>query len=228
MKKWIAVILASYSLFLASQASASLIFYTDRTLFETENPGLPVEDFEEATTAPFGVDGIDEPLNAVTASGPFVPGDILPGLTVATFEGIRSGCPIECALVSLGDGLIGNADIIVGPNFFVDTMLLIFSPGVMAVGLDLLVPVAETFDVEIFGDSGSLGTTTAAASPTGLFFGVASDMGPITSIHISSPTGAGELADNIAFGNPTLTVPAPATAALLLLGLCFCGRRQQA
>ena len=139
---------------------------------------MPVEDFEEATTVPAGIDGIDEPLNAATASGPFAPGDILPGLTIATFEGSRGGCPIECPLVALGDGLIGQADVIVGPNFFVDTMLLIFSPGVLAAGLDLLVPVAETFDIEIFGDSGSLGTTTAAASPTGLFFGVASHMAP--------------------------------------------------
>ncbi|NNF35013.1 MAG: hypothetical protein HKN68_12945, partial [Saprospiraceae bacterium] len=177
----------------------SATYYTDRTMFQAANPGFPLEDFEAGAVLPFQVTGCDEPMNDASSDACFTPGGLIPGFSLSTFEGIRAGCPANCPLVILGDGLIGNADIVVGPNFFGDTYLITFSPPVSAAGMDLHVPAAETFDIVITDGNGMTTMTTASATPAGTFWGVECPE-LIASIQLISPAGAGELIDNLEFG----------------------------
>ena len=59
-----------------------------------------------------------------------------------------------------------------------------------------------TVDIEIFGASGSLGTTTASGAMPGVFWGVFSDE-VITRIEFIEPVVNGELFANAQFGTVT-------------------------
>jgi len=174
-------------------------YFTDAAAFDAMFPGLPVEDFEDSLSVPGGTPGCDEPANENSDDDCFEPGDIVPQLSLRTFEGARAGCPVECPMVALGDGVVGTTGIVVGANFFIDTVLLETTAEVCALGMDLLIPTPETLDIIITTQSG-MASTTAMASNTGLFWGLATNQDPIVSIHFVSPSGGGELLDNIRLG----------------------------
>ncbi|MCP4251047.1 MAG: hypothetical protein GY778_28755, partial [bacterium] len=118
---------------------------------------------------------------------------MIPGFSIGSSSGGGT--------VILGAGLIGNTSIVTGPNTFTDTTLVGFSdPNTFAVGMDLVL-APETLDIDIFGVGNVLlGSTTGAASPAGSFWGVISGQ-QIIRIEVASPTGGGELVDNIQFGS---------------------------
>ena len=166
----------------ANQAGTdrALTFFADRTAFETAFPGLPTEDFS-ATLAGGGIVSCPVPWNSTTDNSCFGPGGIMAGieLDVNMITGGGDGAV-------LGIGSFGNAHVWVGPNSFGDDLVLNFDPAVRAVGFDLVNPMTapQTHSVEIFGPSGSIGTTTVVDSGAeGNFWGVdADDVGGITSI----------------------------------------------
>jgi hypothetical protein len=53
----------------------------------------------------------------------------------------------------------------VGPNLFADSGEMRVQPARQAVGFDLSSNVASSYNIEIFGPGGSLGTTTAQGHP---------------------------------------------------------------
>jgi hypothetical protein len=217
------VLLAAFALLLGSlsEASATLTFYTDRTTFEGANPGLPTEDFEDGTTGGAGFVSFDGPLDSTTNNGVFAPGDILPGIAFAG-TGEASGGFSDLILVD--DGVLGvNSSKWVGINFFADDASVIsLGSGFGAIGMDLLsVPNLgatqdDVFDIDIFDGGGLIGSTTATIDFLGSFWGVSSDMGPITGLRISSQIDGAEFFDNVTFGDP---IPEP--TATLLFGLGF-------
>jgi hypothetical protein len=87
--------------------------------------------------------------------------------------------------VVIGAGALGNTNVQVGPNSFVDNLVLNFNPAVRAFGFDVVNPLTPglSYTVEIFGPGGSLGTTTVTDGGEGNFWGVDStDVGGITSV----------------------------------------------
>jgi hypothetical protein len=197
-----------------SEASAGLIYYTDRAVFDAANPGLLIEDFEDGIIADGAVAGFDGPLDTTTNNALFAPGDILPGIQFdSAFDGNN--------LALIGDQRFGASQQTnwVGINTFVDDGTVIsLDGGFDALGMDLFAtqgPGAtsnDTFDIDIYDADGLIESTTIAVSDLGSFWGVSSDMGPITSIVISSQSDYAELFDNVAFGSAAIPEP---TAALV-------------
>ncbi|MEN8209236.1 MAG: hypothetical protein ABFR50_08295, partial [Candidatus Fermentibacteria bacterium] len=75
-----------------------------------------------------------------------------------------------------------------------------FSVPVNAFALEIVMPMAPgTVDIEVFGTSGSLGTTSASGTVPGVFWGVHSDE-EITRIEFIEPVTNGELFANVQFG----------------------------
>jgi len=178
----------------------ALTFFTNRPAFDTAYPGLPIEDFEEATIGAGNVDSIPAPLDEFSNNAYFNPGDILPGIQ---FQDTPLTPPDGLAI--LGAGFMGNPSINIVANYFVNSFEIVFTDNVNAVGMDLVSYVGSgTVNIEVFGPgSVSLGTTTATASNAGDFWGVFSDSDYIASIVISDTGSGAEGADNVAFGEIT-------------------------
>lgn len=185
--------------------SATLTFYTSAATFDAAAPGLPVEDFEAGVG-----DGVScpDPLDQFSNIGCFALGSIEPGLQIASnpaahpFDGL--------ALFGPAFGLPSKRIV---ANYFVETLNVIFSPGVPAAGMDVncYLPCVQTFNITVFDTSDVLiGSTTAA---TGTFWGVTSDT-PIGRINLSSQVGDAEAADNIRFGG----APSPCGAFSSVVG----------
>ena len=194
-------------------------FYTDRVTFQAENPGLPLDNFDYSPVPNLIPEGCDEPVNSNTADACFPTGLAIPGYNLQTVEGIRTGCPAECPMITLGPGAIGNPSHVVGPNFFADTYLITFDPPVLSVGMDILNSSDIDVNIVITDDSGNtMNTTSSTNSTTGVFWGVRCPE-LITSISISSPSDGGELIDNIEFGGSLAPIPVMSDWAVLILGV---------
>lgn len=157
-----------------------LTFWTDRALFDAAFPGLPTEDWSGTSVGAGLIASCTPPLNSTTNDACFTPGSVLPGIELNVNVTTGGG-----DYVVIGAGALSNTNVLVGPNSFVDDLVLNFNPAVRAVGLDVVNPLAPgfTYDVEIFGTGGSLGTTTVTDGTEGNFWGVDStDVGGITSI----------------------------------------------
>ena len=187
------------------QARATFILYSDRGAFDAAAPGLPVETFENNSNADGAVIAITPPLNSSTNNGGFTPGDILPGISVTTNNGV---------LVVLTAGGFTPTDA-VAADLFGSNTILDFSPGVDAVGLDVYI-VSGSVNVNFFGAGGLLGTVPVmpGALPNSQFVGAISSE-PITQVTLTG--GFGEIIDNVAFGN----VPEP--TSIVLFGMTFAG-----
>jgi hypothetical protein len=158
----------------------ALTFWTDRALFNAAFPGLPTEDWSGTSVAAGAVASCAPPLNSATNDACFAAGAVLPGIELAINVTTGGG-----QYVVLGVGFLGNTNVIVGPNSFVDDLVFNFNPAVRAVGLDVVNPMTPgmTYTVEIFGPGGSLGTTIVTDGGEGNFWGVDStDVGGITSV----------------------------------------------
>jgi len=173
----------------------SLTLYTDRTVFNTAHPGVPVESFSGTIVPPNSVAECPSPFNNATNNACFPTGAIRPGISVANTGG--------GTLVVLTPPFFGVPCISVGPAFFADAGELQFSPPVEAVGFDFESNTGATFTFTVFGPGGPLGTATHSAGIPGAFWGVdTSDAGGISRITFSAPGENGELVCNVAFGQP--------------------------
>jgi hypothetical protein len=147
----------------AHAPTGSLTFYTDRATFDAAHPGLPLEDYSNTNIPPNSVLNCPGPFDSNTNNGCFSPGDILPGISVVNTTGGD--------LVVLTPPFFGVNCVAVGPNTFIEDGELQFNPPVFAVGLDLNSNVPDTYNIEVFGPGGSLGTTTTPAQIPALFWG---------------------------------------------------------
>lgn len=173
----------------------SLTFYTDRTVFNTAHPGLPVENFAATLAPPNSVTTCPGPFNNATNNACFAAGGIRPGISVADTTGGD--------LVVLTPPFFGVPCVSVGPNLFGDSGELQFSPPVGAVGLDFESNTGVPFTVTVFGPAGSLGSTTHSGGIPGAFWGVdTSDAGGISRVTFNATGEQGELFCNVAFGQP--------------------------
>lgn len=187
--------LLSMSVSAAAIADPTLMFTTDRAVLEAACPDLPVEDFEEANVPDNGLKYMASPVDNTTDNDIFVPGDIEPGLSISHVG--PDGGDREIAV--FGAGFFGVPFKSVFANYFADHVAVDFTAGdVTCAGMDLLEVVGNDPDlqIDIFGTSGLLGGTTAAA---GSFWGVISHQ-VITRIEIRSLIDGAEGVDNIAFG----------------------------
>lgn len=177
------------------ERAATLTFFTDRAAFSAQFPTLGLEDFELGG-APFGSAlNCPGPLDATSGNACFSPGEIKPGIR---FNSEQPNSGIELALI--GAGLFqAPSQRLVATNFQ-QAFIIDFTAGdVKTTGMDLVVPVGgSTCQIDVFGASGLLASTTAPCTNPGSFWGVSSDQA-ITRIRISTPD-ASEGVDNVAFG----------------------------
>jgi hypothetical protein len=190
--------------------AVGVVIYDTRSAFNTDAPGLPVEDWEEGhVTGPFVF--CNPPLNANSNDACFLPGEILPGLE-------HQDAPLGGGADHVGLGGPGSWSM---PSKFVytnrseESTNLFFTPTVTAVGLDIssngignmvLISVYDINDTLIVTDTtmvGNLGELT--------FWGVISSV-PIERLNIAILNS--EFVDNIAFGGavPPITPTPSATA----------------
>jgi hypothetical protein len=173
----------------------SLTFYTDRTVFNTAHPGLPVENFSATLVAPNSVVTCAGPFNNATSNACFAPGGIRPGISVVNTNGGD--------LVVLTPPFFGVPCVSVGPNLFGESGELQFTPPVEAVGLDFESNTGVPFTVTVFGPGGTLGSTTHSGGIPGAFWGVdTTDGGGISRVTFNAAGENGELFCNVAFGQP--------------------------
>jgi hypothetical protein len=173
-----------------------LTFYSDRGTFDDLFPDLPCEDFEEGNVASGGLVGCPAPLDENSNDACFSPGDIEPGIAFVDDPG-----PDEI------DGLVlnwanGAPTKNVVANTFSDAYVIDFTGGdTLSAGMDLVAYFAnDTCEIDIFGTSGLLGSTTAPCTNAGSFWGVSSESEVITQIVVRAPTNQAEGVDDICFG----------------------------
>lgn len=189
-------------------STEALTFWNDRASFEAMFPGLPTEDFSGTLVAAGDITSCDPPFNAATNNACFAPGSIMPGVEI-DIQVRDPGSSMQ--LVVIGSGALGNVNVLVGPNSFVDDIVFNFNPAVRAAGFDLVNPLSagQVYNVEIIGPGGSLGFTTATDGGEGNFWGVDStDVGGITSIVFDGGVSDvhSELATLVIFGGDPVPV----------------------
>jgi hypothetical protein len=204
-----------------------LVFFTDRTLFETTCPGLTREEFANTLVGPDDVEACNGPFDATTDNACFAPGGIAAGIS---FD--RIGTSGDPGMAVLTPSFLGVVSVAVGPNFFLDDMVIDFTAPTTAFGAMLECPFApDTLDIDVIGTGGSLGVTTAVCGPGGNFWGVTSDR-EILSIELSQQIGGinGELLREVQFG--TKSVPTlggwgrwALIGLLVAISLYFAGRQ---
>jgi len=173
--------------------------FTDRAAFEAAFGGSPInEDFTPAPV-PGGIATCTEPINSGGGSC-YAAGEIEDGIEIAARDLVD--------LVSIDAGVFGNSEVMVGPNFFSDAMIVNFpNNDVTAFGADVLMPLAGVptdINVTVNGVSGVIATLTATATGTGTpaFIGYIAEE-TIVSIEFEDPLGGGELISLAVFGECT-------------------------
>jgi hypothetical protein len=204
-----------------SQASP-ITYYSNRAAFNAAKPGLPVEGFSAARfsgncypQSEYCAGFQPTPLNSSTHYAFFSANTILPGVTITAL--LPTGQESQ-NLTVFNDGAVKTGGTkSVGTGNFGDTLVLKFSPGVLAVAADIFAccenaspPVltdAGDFTVSFYNGTTLLDSKTFSEAAGGFgFFGVSSTV-PITSIQIlytsnEAVTGV----DNVAFGPPSPNV----------------------
>lgn len=196
-----------------SNAPMSVSFYTDRTTFDADHPGLPVETWESSLIGPNQLCTGYAPLDEFTNGSCFSTGDIMPGIEVNMI-------PVNNDYVLLTSGYLGISYNVVGPNTFTDNMNLFFDPPVQAVGFDLLQPLTPYgFTISVYDENGDfLGSATSPATAEE-FWGVSSDT-PIGEIlFVGDNSNGAELIGNLAFGNDAPETPIGEWAIVLGVSL---------
>ena len=173
---------------LINPRSSVVTFFTDPADFGCS--GLPTEDFEEGPETQMA---FLSPLDEFSDNLAFSPGDILPGVSMYC---------LSYFLVIIPPPTWGLPSKVVGPNYLPDSLTVTFSDeGVNSVSLNIYDIAGDGTPVvlRVFGMSGLLGTASVPSSEAGVYLGMQSSE-PITSILVWSPSGGGELIDNLAFG----------------------------
>jgi hypothetical protein len=179
--------------------------YGDRSQFDAQFPGLPLEDFENGQWGDGGFKSCPAPWDASTNNACFAPGGLLPGVSFQDDPLNELGGGTTNGLTGLGNGTLGNLTKGIVASSFVDAFEIRFDPPVNVAGMDLLHFYSNNISVAItvYDTVGNLLVTTSAnAGNTGSFWGIYSQV-PITRIRINSPlviADGSEGVDNLAFG----------------------------
>jgi len=197
-----------------------LTTFADQASFDAATGGFPVETFDNGATAAGAVNTCTEPVNSASNDICFAPGDLIDGFSLTSSSG--------AGIVILGDGFIGQATAVAGPQAFADTLSVDFTPEVTAVAIDAFsgAPDLSGADVTVTaldGGGATIGsvTITTTADNVSEFFGFTSAV-PIASITVEGIGGTGELIDNLQFGDPAVgpdLPPAPQVPTLNQFGL---------
>lgn len=153
--------------------TSGAVFYTDQTMFMDDCGNLissTTEDFEDNLLTPNAIGADLFPLNNLTNDLNFALGSIEAGVEI---DGIVFSPSINDYVV-VTTGAVGVINDAVGPNTFGDDMVLNFSVPTNLVSFNLSDPLnAGDFIVEVFGTSGSLGSSNVLAAGTaGVFVGI--------------------------------------------------------
>ena len=205
MEAWLAAICALTLAVAANVAGAAeLTFFATRSDFDAAEPGLPVQSFDSANLLGQPYVTQASPLSAATNDAVFAKGSILRGLTIRT---LHPGS-VSTALIVYGGGPVGS--ISVGNNWYGDTLLLSFVPGVTAVAEDVFANTASgpsfagPITVQIFAGGKSLGARSFKEAAGGSVFVGAASATAITRVAITwgGDNDATTFVSNVAFGTP--------------------------
>lgn len=196
-----------------SSANAGLLFFSSEAAFDGAASTATTQTFAQANGT-----GCANPLTSASSCGGFAPGDIAAGLTIAA-----TGAHAGNDLLAAAPGSLSTNGAVYA-NFFSETLNLLFAPGTGAVGLGLLSqPSSSDLTVSFYDAAdlliGSTVVTSVANGGVGTFLGAVGTAGElIARVNISSPRNQAEGVDLVKFG-AAAAIPAPATLALLGLGL---------
>jgi len=176
-------------------------FYTDAAMLSAACPtstAFTTEMWASTIVAPNSVITCSDIISSTTNDACFTAGSVVPGFEL-TSDG-AGGPPID--QVILTTGFLGVTSDVVGPNTFADNAIINFTVPTNLASFEFVTPfnVGEDFTVEVFGASGSLGTTTVTSDGlTPVFFGALASE-DITSITMTSVNAdIGELFSAISF-----------------------------
>ncbi|MCH9649034.1 MAG: proprotein convertase P-domain-containing protein [Deltaproteobacteria bacterium] len=182
----------------------ALVFYSDRTLFDGDFPGLPTETFEAGNVGPGSSVVCPAPLDSTSNNACFAPGQILEGLS---FQDLPGPDNLD-GLILLGDGIFANSTKVLATNTLADALEISFPEPVSAAGMDLInVPgPPDSLFIEIFDSAGQLlGTTSSPSSAAGVFWGVSSPS-PIARIMLTSANNEAEGIDDLSYLVPSVLI----------------------
>jgi hypothetical protein len=184
-------------------ANAAPIFTTNEAAFLLANPGLALEDFENANLASGTDTSIASPLNSATNNAIFATVSVIPGFSLATTSGG----------VYVSRDFAGNTGANVSSNVFAADMNVTFGPAVTAIGIDLKQWNGQNggWTVEVYDINDVL--LGSFATNAGSFVGITST-DAIARMFLNKPN-SGAVIDNLRFG--AAAVPEP--SMLLLFGL---------
>jgi len=180
---------------IAASTDAGPVVFTDRATFVAQFPNLPLEDFEKGHVADNVVLACPGPLDSLSDNKCFLPGDLKPGVR---YNSELPAGGFEIALLGRGAADAPSKNIVA--NDFRDAFIIDFTDGdVAAAGMDLVAYASDICQIDVFGLSGLIISTTAPCTGDGTFWGI-STTEVITRIRIFSPNLRVEGVDNISFG----------------------------
>lgn len=197
------LMVAAGLLVFTSSLTAAPIFTINEAAFLAANPGLALEDFENANLASGTDTGFAGPLNSATNNSVFATGSVIGGFSLATTAGD----------IYASRDFAGNTGANVSSNLFNADMNITFASGVTAIGIDLMQwnRNNDGWTVEVYDMSNVL--LGSFATTAGGFVGVTSSEA-IGRMFLDKPN-SGAVIDNLRFG--TAAVPEPATLLLFAL-----------
>jgi hypothetical protein len=213
-------------------ADAQVSFFSNEALFNSSNPGLFFQDFNDGNVGPGGDALCNLPVDENSNDGCFDPGDILPGIAF-------SSSPLINGLVLVGPDFPPDFNVLLTADQ-PDTFEILFSDGnVLAAGVNLgcfsMGPCNSSVIVRVFGPGDDLIASTTVNGVTDsfdTFIGMRSTV-PIARINLSAPVQVFEGVGSVSFGAPgapaipTLTEWGMIATSLVLAAAGFMALRRR-
>ena len=201
----VAIALAGCLIEAPAAARGAFTFYTTQASFDAAEPDLSVQDLQPNTSPAV----LASPISSTNNEGYFT-GGVLPGISISN---------LNPALSARGLYLAAGG---VGANYFEDSLVLGFAPGVSAVGINAFISngsalLGGSFTLALYNGSTQLGSETITEPAAPFFLGVSSTT-PITSVHLTynqTEFDGAPYVSRVAFG---AAVPEPSSIALMGAG----------